>query len=128
MLSSRSACEPRLADADQRRALVFQREPVGRLEGEAELGMQEAAPEREPLRGIVAEGDAVDRAEIGVARGVADAGRRRSAAPARPPAAMRSGVEGWVAIMSGLSAEPSPIIEARSALQRPSESRKREAA
>ena len=66
-----------LADADQRRALVFQREAVGRFEGEAELGMQEAPPDREPLRGIVAEGEAVDGGEIGVAR----RSRRCRAAP-----------------------------------------------
>ena len=65
----------RLADADQRGALVLQRETLGRLEGEAELWMQEALPEREALGRVVAESDAVDRAEIGVAGGIPDARR-----------------------------------------------------
>ena len=117
-----------LADADQRRALVFQREPVRRLEGEAELGMQEAAPEREPLRGIVAEGDAVDRAEISVARGLANAGRRDlTRLRDRLGDAFGRGGMGRHHVRL-VVAEPSPIMEARSALQRPSESRKREAA
>ena len=50
----------RLAHADQRRALVLQREALGRLECETQLRMQEALSEREALGRIVAEGDAVD--------------------------------------------------------------------
>ena len=106
----RDAVEPqglaaRSADADQRRRLVVEREAVRRLEGEAELWMDEGVAAHDALRRVVAEGEAVDRREI--------AGAIASPLPGAPNCrassvawAMRSGVEGWVAIMSGRSADP----------------------
>ena len=42
----------RFADADQRRRLVLERKAVGRLEGEAELGMNEGVSRTTPCAGL----------------------------------------------------------------------------
>ena len=106
------------ANADQGRRLVVEGEAVRRVEGEAEFWMNEGVVAHDALRRVVAEGKAVDGGEIAVAIDVAVPGAPNFRASS-VAWAMRSGVEGWVAIMSGRSADPAPEQkrEARSTRQ-----------